>query len=303
MYPYQRQGALFAARAGRSLIADDMGLGKTIQAIAASEILAREFGIQKALIVCPVSLKYQWKNEIEKFCNRSVSIIEGLYHCRRDLYQSDTFFKIINYDVVYRDLDLITRLSPDLVILDEAQRIKNWKTRLARSVKQIKSTYTIVLTGTPLENRLEELHSIVEFVDRYRLGPMFHFLANHQELDPESGKVIGYRNLKDIGSTLVSLLIRRSKSEVLQQLPERMDKNFFVPMTSEQMAIHEENREIVARLVAKWNRYKFLSEIDQRRLMIALQFMRMSCDSTYLIDQKTRFGKKLDELSVLLNEI
>lgn len=303
MYAYQHEGALFAAQAGRALIADDMGLGKTVQAIAAAEILAQEFGIQKALIICPVSLKHQWKNEIEKFCNRSVSVIEGLSHIRRDLYQSDTFFKIINYDVVHRDLDLIARLSPDLVILDEAQRIKNWKTRLAQSVKQIKSPYCLVLTGTPLENRLEELYSIVEFVDRYRLGPMFRFLERHQELDSENGKVVGYRNLKEIGQTLSPLLIRRRKSEVLKQLPERMEKNFFVPMTDEQKAIHEENREIVSRLVSKWNRQKFLSEVDQRRLMIALQYMRMACDSTYLIDQKTRFGKKVDELAVLLSEI
>ncbi len=303
IYPYQREGVLFAVQAGRALVADDMGLGKTVQAIAAAEIFHREFGIQKVLIICPTSLKYQWKNEIEKFCDRSVSVIEGLYHRRRDLYQSDTFFKIVNYDVIHRDLDLISRLSPDLVILDEAQRIKNWKTRLAQSVKQIKSPYAIVLTGTPLENRLEELHSIVEFIDRYRLGSMFRFLANHQELDSESGKVIGYRNLKDIGETLSSILIRRNKSEVLKQLPERIDKNFFIPMTAEQMTIHEENREIVARLAAKWKKYRFLSEVDQRRLTIALQYMRMSCDSTYLIDQKTRFGNKCGELTVLLGEI
>ena len=303
MYSYQREGALFAAQTGRALIADDMGLGKTVQAIAAAEILAGEFGIQKALIICPVSLKHQWKNEIEKFCDRSVTVIEGLSHSRERLYQSETFFKIINYDVVHRDLELISRLSPDLVILDEAQRIKNWKTRLAQSVKQIKSPYCLVLTGTPLENRLEELHSIVEFVDRYRLGPTFRFLARHQELDPENGKVIGYRNLKEIGATLSSLLIRRRKSEVLRQLPERMEKNFFVPMTAQQMTMHEENREIVSRLVSKWNRHKFLSEVDQRRLMIALQYMRMACDSTYLVDRKTRFGKKVDELAVLLSEI
>lgn len=303
MYSYQREGALFAARAGRSLIADDMGLGKTVQAIAAAELLAREFGIQKALIICPVSLKHQWKNEIEKFCDRSVCVIEGLSHTRGDLYQSDAFFKIINYDVAHRDLDLIARFQPDLVILDEAQRIKNWKTRLAQSVKRIKSPYCLVLTGTPLENRLEELHSIVEFVDRYRLGPMFRFLANHQELDSENGKVIGYRNLKAIGATLEPILIRRRKSEVLKQLPERMEKNFFVSMTKEQALIHEENREIVARLVAKWNRQRFLSDADQRRLMICLQYMRMVCDSTYLVDQKTRFGRKVDELGVLLNEI
>lgn len=303
LYPYQREGALFAVEAGRALIADDMGLGKTLQAIAAAEILAREFGIEKVLIVCPTTLKHQWKGEIQKFTNRSVSVVEGFYHKRKILYEDNSFFKIVNYDVVFRDRELIERMSPDMVVLDEAQRIKNWKTRTARSVKEIKSPYAIVMTGTPLENRLEELYSLVEFVDRYRLGPMFRFLSNHQELDAENGKVVGYRNLKAIGETLSSILIRRRKSDVLTQLPERLDKNFFVPMTGEQMIIHDENRDIVSKLAAKWRKYRFLSEVDHRRMLIALQYMRMSCNSTYLVDQQTRFGKKLDELAILLRDV
>ncbi|MEW6379801.1 MAG: DEAD/DEAH box helicase [bacterium] len=303
LYPYQREGALFAAQAGRALIADDMGLGKTIQAIAAAEIMAREFGVEKALIVCPTSLKYQWKYEIEKFCDRSALVIEGLLPARRKLYQAEAFFKIINYEMLSRDLEIIMALSPDLIILDEAQRIKNWKTRTAQCAKQIQSDYAIVLTGTPLENRLEELHSIVEFVDRYKLGPLFRFLANHQITDQQTGRAVGYQNLKSIGETLAPILLRRTKKEVLQQLPERMDKNFFVPMTQKQREYHDENRDIVARIVAKWRRYKFLSEADQRRLMVALQYMRMACDNTYLIDQETCHGPKLDELLTLLQEI
>ena len=200
------------------------------------------------------------------------------------------------------DLDLIAAWSPDLVILDEAQRIKNWNTRVARSVKKIVSPYAIVLTGTPLENRLEELVSIVEFVDRHRLGPTFRFLANHQIHD-EFGKVIGYRDLDSIGKTLSPILIRRKKDQVPPNCPQRLDKHFFVRMTPEQMRLHEENREIVARIVSKWRRYRFLSEADQRRLMIALQNMRMSCNSTYLLDQATDFGTKADELATLLDEL
>ena len=188
------------------------------------------------------------------------------------------------------------------MILDEAQRIKNWNTRTARSVKRIASPYAIVLTGTPLENRLEELVSIVGFVDRHRLGPTFRFLADHQLRD-DNGKVVGYRDLDRIGKTLAPVLIRRTKKQVLTQLPKRLDKNLFVRMTAQQRVHHEENREAVARIVVKWRRYKFLSEADQRRLMIALQNMRMSCDSTYLLDHQTDFGVKADELMTLLDDL
>ncbi len=302
LYDYQADGALFAARAGRCLLGDEMGLGKTIQAIAAAEIMARHFGVERVLIVCPTSLKHQWQREIERFSGHSAQVIGGLRAQRAAEFRDDSFFKIINYDTVHTDLDLIEGWAPDLVILDEAQRIKNWNTRVARSVKKIASPYAIVLTGTPLENRLEELISIVQFVDRFRLGPTFRLLDEHQVRD-EVGKVVGYRHLDRIGQTLEPVLLRRHKSKVLEQLPQRLDKNFFVPMTEQQRQHHEENREIVARIVLQWRKYKFLSEADQRRLMIALQHMRMSCDNTYLLDQSSKSGVKADEVVTLLREL
>jgi len=302
LYPYQKAGALFAARAGRCLIADDMGLGKTIQAIAATEILAHCAGIERVLIVAPTSLKHQWKQEIEKFTERSALVVEGLLPARAERYAAGSFFKVTNYDVVHRDMEMIRRWQPDLIILDEAQRIKNWKTRTAQAVKRLESEYALVLTGTPLENRLEELHSIVEFVDRFRLGPMFRFLSEHQHVD-QTGRVVGYRNLSKISETLGPILVRRTKDEVLKELPERMEKRFFVPMTPQQMEHHDENREIVARIVQKWRRYGFLREADQQRMQIALQRMRMSCNSTYLLDHKTDHGVKADELIDVLSDI
>jgi superfamily II DNA or RNA helicase len=303
LYDYQREGALFAARAGRCLIGDEMGLGKTVQAIAAAEIMARLYGIERVLIVCPTSLKHQWQREIEKFTGRSADVIGGLRPSRADGFAGrEAFFKIINYDTVHADLDLIAGWAPDLVILDEAQRIKNWGTRVARSVKKIESPYAVVLTGTPLENRLEELVSIVQFVDRYRLGPTFRLLHDHQKLD-DVGKVVGYKDLDRIGQTLSPVLLRRQKDQVLDQLPARIDNTLFVPMTEYQRVLHTENQEIVAKIVAKWRRFKFLTEADKQRLMIALQKMRMCCDSSYLLDDKSADGLKPTEIMTVLGEL
>ncbi|MBI3823557.1 MAG: DEAD/DEAH box helicase [Planctomycetes bacterium] len=302
LYDYQAEGALFAARAGRCLIGDEMGLGKTIQAIAAAEIMSQHFGVERILILCPTSLKHQWQREIERFSEREAQVIGGLKPARAAQFSMPCGIKIMNYDTVHADLDLITQWAPDLVILDEAQRIKNWNTRVARSVKKIDTPYAIVLTGTPLENRLEELISIVQFVDRHRLGPTFRLLENHQKRD-DDGKVVGYTNLDQIGQTLEPILLRRKKDQVLDQLPERLDKNLFVPMTPLQQELHEEHRLIVARIVQKWKRYQFLSEIDKQRLMSALQCMRMSCDSSYLLDQSTNEGFKSAEVIAQLDEL
>ncbi len=302
LYPYQADGALFAARAGRCLIGDEMGLGKTLQAIAAAELFARHFGAERVLIVCPTSLKHQWQREFARFTDRQSQVIGGLRAAREAQYAQQSFCKITNYDVLSKDLDLIGRWSPDVVVVDEAQRVKNWNTVAARALKRIETPYAVVLTGTPLENRLEELVSIVQFVDRYRLGPTWRLRHEHQTLD-EAGRVIGYRRLDRIGKTLEPVLLRRRKTEVLSQLPPRMDKTLFVEMTDEQMRHHEENAEIVDRIVSRWRKSGFLSDADQRRLTCALQNMRMSCNSTYLLDKRTDYGTKSDELATLLEEL
>ncbi|MEO8133031.1 MAG: DEAD/DEAH box helicase [Betaproteobacteria bacterium] len=302
LYPYQIAGALFVVRAGRALIGDEMGLGKTAQAIAAMELFARHFGAERVLIVCPTSLKHQWEREIVRFSERTATIIGGLRAERQSRYAKADFCKITNYETIGRDLDLIQDWAPDVVIVDEAQRVKNWNTIAARALRRIESPYAVVLTGTPLQNRLEELISIVQFVDQHRLGPTWRLLHDHQLRD-EHGRVIGYKALDRIGQTLSPIMLRRRKSEVLQQLPERVDTTLFVPMTPQQIVHHEENGEIVARIVLRWRKTGFLSDADQIRLTCALQNMRMSCNSTYLLDHETDHGHKVDELVAMLEDM
>ncbi|WP_244742315.1 DEAD/DEAH box helicase [Mesorhizobium sp. L-8-10] len=306
LYPYQAEGALFAVKVGRALIGDDMGLGKTIQAIAATEILARHFGVSKVLVVCPTSLKYQWQSEIMRFTGRhdenAVRVINGGRAQRQKDYALTDFCKITNYEKLKPDLDLIAAWAPDLVIVDEAQRVKNWNTIAARALKRVDSPYAIVLTGTPLENKLEELISIVQFVDQHRLGPTWKLLHEHQVKD-EAGRVTGYTRLEKIGQTLAPVMVRRRKSEVLRQLPSRTDQNLLVPMTEMQSLHHQENADAVAKIVQRWRKTRFLSDKDQRRLTCALQNMRMSCNSTYLLDQESDHGVKADELAALFEDL
>ena len=302
LFAYQRKGVLFAAKAGRSLIADEMGLGKTIQAIAVAELLKKEMGISKTLIICPTSLKYQWKAEIEKFTQSTVLVLEGNPLKREKIYKSDeSFYLIMTYNIVSRDYHKLNALGADLVILDEAQRIKNWNTKISRTVKKLTMPYCVVLTGTPLENKLEELYSIIQFINPHKLGPLFAFLDRHQVKDP-SGQVRGYKDLHEINKTLKSIMIRRVKKKVMKQMPERQDKVLFVPMTDSQFTVHKEYADQVAKLISKWKRMGFLQEKDRQSLMICLNMMRMVCDSTYVIDQQTRHDTKLEELMDILEE-
>jgi SNF2 family DNA or RNA helicase len=298
LYDYQVRGALFLAGRGRCILGDDMGLGKTVQAMAAVEMLARERGVSRVLVIAPASVKYQWETEIRKFTDRPVQVIEGLADVREEQYARDTFYRLVNYEQVVRDLEAMNAWRPDVVVLDEAQRIKNWESKTSRAVKKLRSRYALVLTGTPLENKLEELYSIVQFVDDRRLGPAFEFLHEHRVLDAK-GNLTGYRNLDKIREKLGPILLRRTRAEVLTELPERTDNIVYVEMTDEQRAPYEEQRTNLARLLGKG----VLSDLDRKRILACIVNMRLLCDSTFLFDKQTNVSPKLDEFAEVLEEL
>jgi len=300
--PYQRAGALFAARTGRVVLADEMGLGKTVQAIAAAALLRRVQRAARILVVCPASLTAQWQSELARFAGWEAQIIAGPRTARVAAWAEPSTLRLAAYDVVVRDQAEVAAFAPDLVIVDEAQRIKNWRTRAAQALKRLTAPLAFVLTGTPLENRLEDLHSIVEFIDRQRLGALFRFLHGHQTTD-QHGKVTGYHDLHRIAEHLAPILLRRRKAEVLTQLPPRRDEDRRVKLLPAQRAIHEERAQEVAELAQKWRRFGHLSEGDQRRLTAALQTMRMVCDSTYLVDGLTDAGRKVAAAMKAIHEL
>jgi superfamily II DNA or RNA helicase len=299
LLPYQLDGVAFAAGTGRAVLADDMGLGKTIQGVGVAELLAREAGIRKVLIICPASLKSQWRNEIHRFCGRDVQLISGLTAGRAAQYRAGAFFTICNYEQVLKDILAIEQVPWDLIILDEGQRIKNWEAKTSRVVKGLKSRFALVLSGTPLENRLDELYSVVQFIDQRRLGPGFRFFNEHRILD-EKGKVLGYKNLDQLRDRLRPILLRRTREDVRLEVPERTTEIVRIPPTEEQKALHDTHMQTVATIVAK----KYLTEMDLLRLRMSLLMCRMSANGTYLVNKETpNWSSKLERLAGLFDDI
>ena len=302
LFPYQVEGVAFLASRGRALLADDMGLGKTLQAIAAGSWLADNAAVKRILIVCPTSLKHQWGREIAKFTGRDVQILTGGPDQRGVQYRADTLFFIVNYELVLRDLTVISeQLKPDLLILDEAQRIKNWRTKLASTVKLIPSRYVFVLSGTPLENRLEDLYSLLQLVDARVLGPLWRCLLDFHITD-ERGKVIGYRNLSELRRRIAPVVLRRDRSLVADQLPDRTEVTLDIAMDDNQQGLHDSALQ-AAGLLAKIAKRRPLTPSEQNRLMSALQSARMACNAAGLVDKETKGSPKLEELARLLDEL
>ena len=302
LLPYQREGMLHLAFGERVLLADEMGLGKTVQAIAACELLARRNGIARVLVVCPASLKAEWEEQIARFTERPARSVFGARPARLLAYRDPTFFTIVNYEQVLGDAaDMNEILRPDVIILDEAQRIKNWQTKTARRVKSLHSPYAFVLTGTPVENRIDELYSIVQYLDPELVGPLFRFNREFYALD-ERGRPIDYQNLAELRRRLASVMLRRRKSDVESELPGRTVKNYFVPMAEEQMARYDDYRRPAAILIAKAQQRPLL-QAEFERLMILLACMRMVCDTPAILDPTCRISPKLEELEGILGDL
>jgi superfamily II DNA or RNA helicase len=310
LYGYQEEGVLHLAFGRRALLADDMGLGKTVQAIAAAALLKQLRDIQHVLVVCPASLKHQWAREIRRFTSLSVQVIEGNPTQRRQLYRDLQFFNTINYELVRFDEKELVGREFDLVILDEAQRIKNWRTKTADKVKRLRSPYAFVLTGTPLENRLDELYSIFQFIDPTILGPLWRFNERYYETERRpsgSYRVLGYKNLDELRHRIAPYVLRRVREEVLLDLPERIDSNFFVEMTGPQWDAYDEYQTRVARLMAKAKRMPLTPE-EHQMLLGCLVKMRLICNALALHDpeikpqDRERTAPKLRELRQILGE-
>jgi hypothetical protein len=324
LFPYQREGMLHLAFTERALLADEMGLGKTIQAIAACALLHRLGKARRVLVVTPASLKTEWEDQIRRFTSLDYRIVFGGKFQRLKAYSALTpslshplgedgrrssegsvthfpFFTIVNYEQMVADaLDVNTRLAPDIVVLDEAQRIKNWSTKTAQAVKRLRSRYAFVLTGTPIENRIDELHSLMDFLNPAALGPLFRFNRDFYELD-ERGRPIGCRNLDVLHQRIKPFMLRRRKADVETELPERTDRNHFVPLTDLQQQNYAAHEQQVMHLVNVARR-RPLTQQEQDKLQRELAMMRMICDTNYILDPDDRACPKLAEIEKLLDE-
>jgi hypothetical protein len=328
LFPYQRDGMLHLAFTERALLADEMGLGKTIQAIAACALLHRLRQARRVLIVTPASLKTEWEEQIQRFTTLPYQLVFGGRTRRLQAYglagmnggEASSagpgatrpaapaeaspplpFFTIVNYEQMLSDaLDVNQRLRPDVVVLDEAQRIKNWSTRTTQAVKRLNSRYAFVLTGTPIENRLDELYSLMDFLNPSLLGPLFRFNREYYKLD-ERGRPAGYRNLDKLHDRIKPYMLRRRKADVETELPERTNQNHFVALSDEQQAEYEGHEGTVARLASIAKR-RPLTQQEQDKLLRHLNMMRMVCDTNYILHHDQRQCPKLAELEKILEE-
>ena len=246
-YPFQGVGISFLHDIKQGLLADEMGLGKTPQAIGAIHRLWKEGRVRKALIVCPTSLKYQWAEEISKFTDHKGIVIDGTPKKRREQLEEfaandEYLFGIINYELVRNDLDLIKSIRVDAIAADECHRIKNWKTKTSEAMKELDAPYKFGLTGTPMQNKPDELWNVMDWLNPTVLGNYWAFRNRYIVTGDKFGKrnvEIGYKRLGELRKRVAPYMLRRKKVDVALELPEMVFNTYRVEMSPEQRKLQE----------------------------------------------------------------
>lgn len=275
LMPFQRDGVRALVEMDRLLLSDDMGLGKTVQAIASLRILRVRGEIESCLVVAPAGVLDQWRRELARWAPElSAIIIRGPADDRAWQWRAGTDVTLVSYDVMRSDAELLAACRGlkgawDVVVLDEAQKIKN-RNDTSEAAKGIPRTRSWALTGTPIENDEEELASIMEFVDhdegipRKRYRPGASLLLRHAELQ-----------------------LRRKKEDVLDDLPPKLETRLTIPLRREQRESYEKaEREGIVYLRSLG------AEVGVRHVLELITRLKQICNA----DPRTGASSKLDDI-------
>ena len=287
---YQEKGALFLSTRKRALLGDEMGLGKTVQAIAAIEKMKRKDPDLKVLIVVPASLRGQWRSEFHKFAGRDIEIVRGKPKERQLLWKSPADIKIVNYELLRRDPEIKEYVKDGLIVLDECQRVKNWKTKTSKIINSYAFRYCFGLSGTPLENSIEELYTIMKVIQPSVFGPSpFGFRERYLVLD-RFGSVVKVKNIDEVRRKMKGVFLRRRKDEVLDSLPELTESVRYLEMSTNQKKLYHK---IFKKVYKSWESDK--TDEGQMNALEGILRMREACTCPELLGEQEE-GNKLKEL-------
>ncbi len=301
-YLFQRTGIEFLTFNERAILADEIGLGKTYQAIGAAIFKQQILGFSKCLVVCPASLLGHWAEEIKRFTGSDACVLSKSPEKRLQQYDEvKSYFYLINYEKLSRDKEALRRFAPDLLILDEAQRLKNYDSQLVHHCQSIPFKHIVALSGTPIDKKLSELYTLMYIVDPERLSPLWEFSYQHYYFDPDKeDEVLGYHSLDKLKEKIAPVLLRRTKKSVWKDLPEMIEINIPVPMQVTQLEWQKDHLLGLRKILEK----KIKTPFDHQAIFRMFNKLRMVANSDFLLHGEPSEIPKLDELrEILLNKL
>lgn len=243
-YPHQVEGVRKMARIRSFLLADDMGLGKSLQSLTVAAIDFEMGYASRVLVVAPVSLKWNWEDEVEKFTNFTCMVLDGTVSEREDKLNQFEMLEydilIVNYEQVDKHLEKLNALRFDIIIWDEAHYLKNPKSKRTKASLQLLSGRSFLLTGSPLLNQVNELYTILHRISPEQFPDYRRFVNRYCLFGGFKDKqIVGAKNKLELMTKLDQVMIRRRKSEVLS-LPEKQYITVTVDLKPQQKKLYDE---------------------------------------------------------------
>ena len=311
LYPFQIEAKEKMVDKGQLLLAVVMGGGKTVITIDSLETLFAQGEISRAIIVVPAALKYQWLREITKFTNSRAIVIDGTPKARELLWRAavSVRYVIVNPETLLNDQKMFTSLRFEAMVIDEATMIKSPRAKRSRLLKKLgkRCQYRFALTGQPIENKPEELFSIMEFVDPTVLGK-FDIFDNTFIVRDRYGKPTKYRNLNLLTKSLESSMVRKSRKDIEDQLPKVIVSVIPIPFDTAgaqaYMKISDDLLQQIKKAISThgkgfdlWSHYNGNPAANQAQgqIMSRLVILRMLCDNPQLIIKSAQQFEDTDE--------
>ena len=301
LFPYQQIGFnwlknMYDIGFG-GVLADDMGLGKTLQAISLISEIQLENEDLLGIIIVPTSLLHNWKEEFYKFSDIKPILVEGNAETRKELVKkTEKGILITTYQTFRNDVKNYKDKKFDVAILDEAQNIKNVSSLVKKATSKLKSAVNFALTGTPIENSIMELWSIFDFILPGYLDNITKFRKKYKNSlnNPDSKKIF---NLKNIVSPFI---LRRTKDEVLTELPEKVENNMIVELSKEQKKLYMAYVKRAKKELREFDK----EENNNLKVLAILTKLRQICNSPQLFDENyTGKVAKIELLKELMPDI
>jgi len=303
LYNYQVKDVIRMASRKAFINANDMGLGKTLESLCVAELL----GVFPVLIVCPVSLKQNWKKEIEKFTNRTAYVLESKKAGKDivELFQEEYDYGIVNYEFLRKHAYRFTDRF-GVVFFDEAHRLKNPKAKLVMSIREhINAPVKYFISGTPIMNRPAELWVILNMIDSEKYSDYWMFVKYFCEKRFFNKKVFydGGRNLKLLHNILSYYMVRNTKDNVLDELPPKQYITQYVSMEKEQEKIYDDTKEEFRRWyeIQKWEN----GEVSMETTFLKMLRLKQASILPQLFKEGTEYVKsaKIERLDEIVGEL
>jgi SNF2 family DNA or RNA helicase len=308
--PYQQRGFSWMYRNSRigfgSIIADDMGLGKTIQVISTLLKFKEEGSLndkQKALVVAPTGLLTNWQAEIEKF---APTLTSHIFHGNaRDVEQFKADIMLTTYGILRSDAELLKKKKWQVMIIDEAQNIKNQETAQSKAVKSIPANIRIAMSGTPVENRLSEFWSIMDFANKGYLGNLKTFkddYANPIQVFSDEQIAAKFKKIT------APFMMRRMKSDktIISDLPDKIEQNQLAQLTKQQAALYEKTMRAAMEEIEGITEYGADNQTLFKRQGLVLQMnlaLKQICNHPTQFLKNGKFDASLSGKTELLLEL